>query len=173
MQSTWKALSLAAVFWGATAATSMADDRFLEHIEWITANSPLEYNGEPLPTVKYVSQGILQVMGYGDQAVARAEYEGKTLPTVLASYNDFVIYLKDDGAFTDMPWVIVHELVHYLQDVNGTTDDCVPANEPQAYLLHDLWQKENGYEHMRNSGNVFYGLTMAMACYDRDPYGSR
>lgn len=144
-----------------------ADERFLPHITWITENSPMEYNGEPLPRVEYVSQGILQVMAYGDQAVAQAEHQGRQLPKVLATYDEYMIYVVDDMTFTEQPWVLVHELVHYLQDVNGTTQACVPANEPQAYKLHAEWQRQHGYE--VNQANIFYGLTLALACFDRPP----
>ena len=145
-----------------------ADERFLPHIKWITENSDLEYNGEPLPTIEYVSAGELLILAHGPEAVAKAEYEGREMVAVLASYHDYVVYLQSEEVFEQEPWIVVHELVHYLQDVNGTTKECIPANEPEAYRLHDKWQEQHGYP--RNPGNVFYGILLGMACEENHRY---
>ena len=158
------ALSLALLPSGA-----LANDTWLEYIDWIVANTDYEYNGEPLPTVEERSQAELKIMAYGAEVVARAEFDGQELPDVLAAYDDFVMYVPVDTEV--QPWVIVHELVHYLQEVNGALDECVGANEPEAYLLHDQWQEEHGYDEFRNSGNIMYGMMLGMTCIEQDMYG--
>jgi len=44
--------------------------------------------------------------------------------------------------------VLVHELVHWLQDYNGDADaaECVAAREYDAYMVHREWQKQMGLE---------------------------
>lgn len=147
------------------AGSSTADESWLGYIDWLTANSDFEYNGEPLPTVEYRSQAMLQLMAYGDQRVAQAEYEGRELNIIEGVYDDYVMYLPDDVETPE--YVIVHELVHYLQDINDVTDDCIPANEPIAYLLHHKWAEENGY--VLPQGNLLFGMMLGMAC--REQYG--
>lgn len=42
--------------------------------------------------------------------------------------------------------VLVHELVHWLQDHNGDAQaaECVPALERDAYRVHHEWQRQMG-----------------------------
>lgn len=44
--------------------------------------------------------------------------------------------------------VLVHELVHWLQDHNGAWEEaeCVPALERDAYYVHHEWQRQMGLE---------------------------
>lgn len=163
--------SLALGLMATTAKAEPAEELFLEYIDWIVINTDYKYNGEPLPTIQIESQEMLNILGWGPETVAEAEFTGRELPDVLAAYNENVLYLPAN--WQERPWLVVHELVHYMQDINGAMNkDCPMANEPEAYLLHDQWQEEHGYEESRNSGNVLYGIMLGMACYDMygDPY---
>lgn len=146
-----------------------ADERLLPYIDWITDNSELEYNGEPLPDVTVVDYALLEVLTYGDQTVAQAEYEGRDLPEVHAIYR----HDENDIVFPDTvsPWeeeeVIVHELVHFLQYMNREPPECVQSWEKQAYDLHWQWVEETGYD--AEEPNWLFVFMLEMSCQDMHP----
>lgn len=154
------------------ASTSNADERLMPYIEWITENSELEYNGEPLPGVVTMDYALLEVLTYGDQTVAQAERDGRDLPQVHGIYRHDTnnLVLPD----TSDPWqeeeVLVHELVHYLQYLNREPPDCVQEWERQAYELHWQWVQEHDYD--AEEPNWLFVFMLQMSCRDMHPYTS-
>lgn len=137
-----------------TSSLSFAveDQRILGYIQFITEWSSYKYNNEPLPKIRTASPGMLQVYKYGDYAVAQAEYKGETLRSVMAVYdptkNELLVSKNIDlvDEASSGP-TLVHELVHYLQDINGKTalygDDKLVCLEGEAYDIQALWQVVN------------------------------
>lgn len=149
-----------------SASVASANPIFEEYIGWIVANSDFEYNGEPLPRVERTSKEMLLIMLYGDTAVAQAEFNGTYLPPVEAIYDNetdtiFLPYETDLDDFANHH-IIVHELVHYLQDINGITDECVGRLETPAYKLHEKWQDE--VNHPAERPNGLFVIMLELAC---------
>ena len=155
------------------SGTANSDERMLPHIEWLVANSDFEYNGEPLPSVEYISFELMQVAVYGPETVAQAEYNGSTLPTAHAYYDDerdtIVLQTGFDWDSMDTMHIMVHELVHYLQDINGITDPCLGNLEPEAYQLHDQWMVEHNSPAERP--NMLFVYMLRMSCLEDPWYG--
>jgi len=124
---------------------------FDAHIEWLTANSEFEYHGEDYPEVIYKTEEQIQVIAYTQDKVDEANNNGTDIPRIKALYNhqDNVIILQKgtDIKSHDTAYIIVHELVHYLQMINGITkqESCIPALEFDAYLLQYKWQKAHDH----------------------------
>lgn len=118
----------------------------MTYIDWLVANSEFEYNGEELPLIGKMSFDEIQKLAYGEEAVERAANGEYELDVIIALYNhniDTIIVNEDfDIENFEHHHILVHELVHYLQDINGITDACVQNLEPIAYELQDKWQKE-------------------------------
>lgn len=149
-----------------SASVANANPIFEQYIDWIVANSDLEYNGETLPTVERISKEFLQILLYGESVVADAEYHNRTLPDVLAIYDDEdkTIIIPHETDLDDFAnhHIIVHELVHYLQDINGITDECIGRLEGPAYDLHAQWQDE--VDHPAERPNRLFVAMLVMMC---------
>lgn len=150
-----------------TLATSVnADERFLPYIEWIEENSDYEYNGEPLPEVLYYPHRYLQIFFYGEEAVLEAEAPDSSigLLEVEAMFdidaNQFL--LRDDFDWEQEQEVLLHELVHYMQEINGAMPTCPQASEPEAYELQTKWMDE--VDHPGERPDRFTVMMIAMAC---------
>lgn len=122
------------------------DELLLALLLWIGAASnatELEYNGQPLPTVGYGTHKELVRMARGKDADPKnydlqAVYDHKT--------NKIWLRVGLDTTKERTRAVLVHELVHYLQDVNGTLEKrpCMAANELLAYDLDGEYRRSHG-----------------------------
>ena len=81
--------------------------------------------------------------------MAQAEQNKKKLSKVLAIYDrrNKTIYVSDDVNANDptLEITLVHETVHYLQDINGYTEslgEYIVCTESEAYDIQVLWQIE-------------------------------
>lgn len=146
-----KQILLAATVLLFASTVANANTVFETYIQWIVNNSELTYNGEPLPTVTVVSNDYIKILAYGDAAVAEAEHNNVTLPEILALYkhDDNTMVVPDTLDLDDWNnhYIIVHELVHYLQNVNGYYElpeyaECRMKLENLAYELHVAWMDE-------------------------------
>lgn len=150
----------------ATFALADAEPVLEQYIDWIVENSRFEYNGEPLPEIEYVNQAMLQILMYGEQEVAQAELQGYNLPDVIALYDhvEDTIILSAGTDINDVNnhYMLVHELIHYMQDINGVTDPCPRMLEREAYELTDLWQDEVGDSNPRS--DPLFLLMIEMSC---------
>lgn len=131
------------------------NDIMRNHIQWITENSKYLYNDEALPDVEFVNQATLNLLVHGDYAVAQSEFHGTYLPDAKAGYDAErnVITLLEEYSVTDpdVQYMLVHELVHYLQNTNGIKEDIIYAScpirmEEDAYRLQRMWMIENNDE---------------------------
>lgn len=154
-------------------APAHADERFMPYIDWLTENSSFEYNGEELPTIRQMPYAYLEVEVYGPENVAMAERQGTELPKIHGAYRDDtneMLYADDVD-----PWAwenrdtLVHELVHFLQMVNGINDECVQKLERPAYKLHWEWVEAHGYQDQFEEPNWLWVYVLEMACHE-DPW---
>lgn len=110
-------------------------------IAWIVAKTG--WTAQEPPSICFVSLGQLLKTYHGDGSASndlqiRALYSVKTRNVYLVENwnpND----LHDDAA-------LLHELVHYLQQLNNVKAPCLAANEPQAYHLQIEWVRDQGIE---------------------------
>ncbi len=104
---------------------------------WIGANT--NYNIDvPKPTILFVTQDKMEEAYYGGE-----KYEGVTLHGLYDIKLDLII-LPDTWDRTD-PWslsVLLHEVIHYLQDINQIDYDCVNQMEKDAWPLQKQYLKE-------------------------------
>jgi hypothetical protein len=118
------------------------------YIEFALEWTSYSYKGEALPVLKIEKHSLVQVYAYGDLEYAQAEYQGIKLPTVNAIYlvDKKTIYISDKIELNDpkTQLTIIHEVVHYLQDINGYTQslgEFLVCTESEAYDVQMLWQK--------------------------------
>lgn len=110
------------VYWQPAKADLAAD------VEWITNHSHYNYNGQPLPDVRVLTE---------------KEWRQRIgIDTIVATFmpNPPTIVLRGEQG----PSVQVHELVHYLQYLRGDFDNpyfCAGELEPDAYLIEAQWLK--------------------------------
>lgn len=103
---------------------------------WLSLNFALPLVADQ-PLIRHVSPDRLVAIHYGGMSGRSAD------ATVLGAYDARyrTIYLRDDWDSrnaTDVS-VLVHELVHYLQDRAGTSFECPLAREAPAYAAQQRW----------------------------------
>ena len=144
--STLTLFILSFVFAKTAYAESIEEAKMLELINWIIDESAIyEYNDEPLPKIVYATKEQLGAYFYGLDT--DLENEDKLLPVegICRSADEGTMFLLDDfdwesGSTMD---VVVHELVHYLQYINGRTFSCSVAGEIDAYKFQSIWLMKN------------------------------
>ena len=132
-------------------ATSSSLD---ELARWLSENYELPYATEP-PRLERVPQLRLYQLRHraflGSQAVGRS---GEPLPgyqrEVVAVYDDSArtVYLPESwtGETIAEQSVLVHEMVHHLQNLAGMKFACAGEREKPAYLAQDKFLKQNGLD---------------------------
>lgn len=145
-----------------------------KYINWIIKNSKFDYNNEPLPDIKFLDKELLKIYAYGGEVVARSERENFELQNIIALYlhEKDMIYVSKDIDFSDFynHHIIVHELVHYLQDINGYYEntECQKLLEKDAYRIQEKWMREfyndNYYDIEKALPNDLYILMLELSC---------
>ena len=104
---------------------------------WIGANTNFNVD-VPDPKVLFVTQDQLEQAYYGGE-----KYEGVTLYGFYDTKLNLII-LPDTWDRT-VPWnlsVLLHEVIHYLQDVNQMKYPCVEEMEKDTWPLQKQYLKE-------------------------------
>lgn len=143
-----------------------------EYLNWILENSEFEYNDEKLPIIKFLDSELLKIYAYGGEVVARSERgENFELQNILALYlyEKDTIFVSSDIDLTDFRnhHIIIHELVHYLQDINGyyETVNCQKLLEKDAYHIQEKWMREfYDYDFGDILPNDLYILMLELSC---------
>lgn len=141
-----------------------SSDIMLDMIDFITERTDYVYNGERLPYVELKSidemcrtvytQEILDSIGGVENCAVLAYYDN----TIDAIYiSDTVPEDIPAEGFYEM--ILLHELVHYLQDINGAYGEvrCLGELERDAYKMQEEYVEFMGYpeEHIPNALFVF------------------
>lgn len=125
---------------------SIEEAKMLEIINWLVEESQIyEYNDDPLPKIVYATQEQLGAYFYGLDTYLENENTLIPIEGIFRSADEGTIFLLEDfdwgnGSTID---VIVHELVHYLQYINGITFSCSVAGELDAYKFQTIWLMDN------------------------------
>ncbi len=169
---------------GATVAVALAAGRqaladdlearkmlaMIADIDFITQNSSLDYSGETLPLVTIVSENELQLRFHASEGPVPANKGGHSRGRVAAFYDRDAnqIFLSDVNSITGPG--LFHELVHFLQDVNGKDDMFVShpvCLEAEAYDLQAIWQAEQGID-LASKPDYGFVTTLYGVCNDAD-----
>jgi len=167
---------IGALLWSAREAkaqTAEGDWLMRVHIEWITQNSELTYHGEPLPTMYLVSDEELWYTVYG-RARTDAERESNFAVNAIYDHTTRSVLVPESYDLMDgtTAHFLVHELVHYLQDINGVLDtECVSNNEALAYDLHHDWMEQ--YQTGGEPTDPLFRIFVTMGCDDHSGMGYR
>lgn len=139
-------------------------------IEFITRNSSLVYVGEALPVVTVVGEHDLQLRFRASQMPAPASTSSRSGGRVAAFFDRHAnqIFLSDASAVTGPG--LLHELVHFLQAINGK-DDMFASHpvclEAEAYDLQAIWQTEHAID-LASKPDYGFIMTLYGACNDAD-----
>jgi hypothetical protein len=134
-----------------------ASDASLDELaKWLSANFDLPYAARP-PRIEHVTPLRLhQLRHRAFLSPSTPSNAGNATPPpgyereVVAVYEDSTrtIYLQEGwtGATAAEQSVLVHEMVHHLQNMAGLKFGCVGEREKAAYFAQDKWLQLNGLE---------------------------
>ena len=117
---------------------------------WIGANT--DYKTDvPLPVVEFKTQVEMEGLYYGER-----KREGDLYGFYNLKKNIIILPDTWDGTRPFDLGLLVHEMIHYLQDVNEIQFQCVAEMEPDAWPLqkqylenvHDFHWEYNGLWHL-------------------------
>jgi hypothetical protein len=114
-------------------------------MQWIADNSKYRLINGFVPNLQFVSSDRLDHIANRELDV---EFWNKV--SACFEYDHLTIYLSDD--FDENDWfdlsTLVHELVHFMQLINGKVDHaaCPAALERNAYLLQVDYLDQHGYD---------------------------
>lgn len=122
----------------ANPASATSTEIVLDMINYIEQNSTYEYGGQRLPFIEIrepevIYEGLMGEPMPEDSSIFPAGYFDHNMNTIYIS-SEPGPYMVDDG-FIEV--VLFHELVHYMQLINGAyeTAECKNALERDAYKL--------------------------------------
>jgi len=140
------------------AAEEWPSQALLTEIEtWLSTNFDLPAIHEH-PTIEFVPAVRLTALRYNvllpdswqEIKVNGQVMEASQLPDVVAVYHDTTrtIYLADTwtGATPTELSILVHEMVHHLQNLGGLKYECPGAREKLAYIAQEEWLKRYGLD---------------------------
>ena len=137
--------------------TRSVQARLTEIAAWLSTNFDLPAIQDQ-PRVEFVPPMKLASMRYGgilpeqwrEDSVNGATMHAAQAREVVAVYHDATrtIFLSDawTGASPADLSVLVHEMVHHLQNLAGLRYECPAAREKLAYLAQDQWLKLHGLD---------------------------
>lgn len=125
-------------------------------IDWLTENSKYEYNGEELPDVVFETIPdmckVLYPNGVPDPCEIAGYYNNDTNTIYIADTP--TTHMVEEGY---KEAVLVHELVHFLQWINGEYDKvaCRQELEKDAFKLQDQYIDEYGLPEENQNDPLF------------------
>ena len=146
-----------------------------EIAKWLSANFELPYSSEP-PRLERVSQLRLyqlrskaflplqsQAIG-GEHSTPPPQFQRE----VVAVYDDAnrTVYLPESWTGTSIAEqsVLVHEMVHHLQNLAGLKFACAGEREKPAYLAQDQWLRSQGRELEKEFDVDLFTVVALSAC---------
>jgi hypothetical protein len=142
-----------------TSSLASSNEVMLDMIEFITERSDYTYNGEKLPWIEIREPDELCRAVYLPETYAKLEscdiagYYDNNLTTIFIS-DDPGRYMVAEGFFEV---VLLHELVHYLQYLNGYDKEVACRNELEkdAYRLQVEYVDYMGYPEEQKPNALF------------------
>jgi hypothetical protein len=136
---------------------SVIDPPLNEIARWLSENFDLPYADDP-PRVERATPAHLLRLRYRALLPLRSQAIGGEHSTPLPEYRRELVAVYDDssrtiylpegwtGATVAEQSVVVHEMVHHLQNLAGLKYACGGAREKPAYLAQAHWLKSHGLE---------------------------
>jgi hypothetical protein len=139
---------------------------------WLAANYDLPYSAEPLRLERVSPPRLYQLrhraflssQTASDNATSQPGYQRE----VVAAYDDKnrIVYLPENwtGETIAEQSLLVHEMVHHLQNVAGQKFTCAAEREKTAYLAQDKWLRQHGLD-LEKAFNVdMFTVVVMSAC---------
>jgi hypothetical protein len=120
-------------------------ERVAELVQWIAANSDYAPQLRHPPRFMFLSPDQIRHTFSG----AAMGYRSET-SSVRAAQTNGTIYLPETFTLGRDDYVLVHELVHHLQDESGKKFECLAAREREAYILQTKFVQERGVGEVPN-----------------------
>jgi hypothetical protein len=123
-----------------------------------------------LPNIELVPPGRLAALRYRGLLPDRWQFvtSADVQRQVVAVYDDArrTIYLPEGwtGATLAERSILVHEMVHHLQNLGGLTFECAGAREKVAYEAQDDWLKARGGDLEKEFETDMFTILIAGAC---------
>ncbi|MDI3564802.1 DUF6647 family protein [Bradyrhizobium sp. Arg816] len=128
-------------------AAQLAEAQFDDIVTWLSSNFDLPAIKQR-PVVEFASKMELARLRARDRTFSQGFMESDGQRGVVALYDNETrtILLPDDwgGTSPTDQSVLVHEMVHHLQNVGRLKFDCPQAREKLAYLAQDKWLERFG-----------------------------
>jgi Domain of unknown function (DUF6647) len=145
----------------------------LDEIEiWLASNFDLPTTKEH-PAVAIVSQAQLvakrlQQSSPSEGAAHATAHADPTQRRVVALYDDRArtIFLADDWIGTSPAdrSILVHEMVHHIQNLAGIKYECPMAREKPAYLAQDKWLGQFGLSLEKEFDVDMFTVVVSLVC---------
>jgi hypothetical protein len=143
------AAAIALVLTCAPAYAGNPSEAFLQRVDqlvrWIAAHSGYPAEIKAAPRFVFLSPEAIRhsfsgaSMGYSDET-----------STVQAAQTRGTIYLPVSFTLGRDDYILVHELVHHLQDESGKVFPCLAAREYEAYAIQTSFVQQTGSGEMPN-----------------------
>ena len=146
-----------------------------EIIGWLSSNFDLPAIYD-YPRIEFASAARLTFIRYKELAAGNARETSIEHPVaaversqdIVALYEDSAktIFLADDwsGATAAGISVLVHEMVHHLQNLGRLAYECPPAREKLAYRAQELWLNRFGLDLENSFGVDRFTILARSAC---------
>jgi Domain of unknown function (DUF6647) len=147
-----------------------------EIVNWLSANFDLPAIQDH-PNVQFVSPAKLASMRYQDEGVLadRTRETGAYEPVEAAHHREAValyegatrtIFLSNiwTGTTAADQSVLVHEMVHHLQNLGKLKFECPMAREKLAYMAQDRWLKRFGKDLETEFEVDMFTILVSSAC---------
>jgi len=157
------------------ASTGLPQEELLAAIgRWVSSNFDLppvleRPNLALVPAERMVAMRKRAVMpGHPTEAGAEL-HASANQPDILALYDDrsSIIYLLEDwsGATPAELSMLVHEMVHHIQNQAGLSFECPEAREKQAFAAQELWLAQFGTNLTAEFGIDTLTLFVRTSCF--------
>jgi len=164
-------LSLSADHYVRADAAQAAQDLFEEIVTWLSSNFDLPAVRER-PAIDFASKTRLTKMRLAD----RAHWQGFTQEEDVDQLAQRTVAIYDTSSKTILlpkDWtgsspadqsVLVHEIVHHLQNLAKLKYECPGAREKVAYLAQDKWLARFGKSLENEFGVDMFTVVVSSAC---------
>ena len=152
-------------------ATQVAQD-LLERIgAWLVSNFELPAV-QDRPVIEFVSKKRIAAMRLQGHAPAEgatdARYTepGQRRPVAVCDDSSRTIFLPDDwgGQSAADKSILVHEMVHHIQNLAGIKYECPMGREKPAYLAQDKWLAQFGLSLEKEVEVDMFTVVVSSAC---------
>jgi hypothetical protein len=152
-------------------AIQIAQSLFDEVVSWICENFDLP-SSQTRPLIEFASKNELTRIRIADRidwhVLVQEETRTSSERNVVAVYDTIsrTIYLPNDwiGKSAADQSILVHEMVHHLQNVAEIKFECPAAREKTAYLAQDRWLARFGLSLEKEFEVDMFTIVISSAC---------